>query len=99
MTRSSLLGAAILLLAATAAGAGPGPCDARRPGSCLVPGVDLSTVPDISQQIIADESGKPTAKTPALQPADPTTPYTGPTLGITRLPRPAPTVGYHWSLD
>lgn len=60
--------------------------------------VDLSTVPQISAQIVAG--------TPAAPPAKPegygeTPPYEGPTLGLTKPEpgvMPAPTLGYKWSL-
>jgi hypothetical protein len=97
MRLSLPLGVAILVLAASTAMADP--CDPRQPGRCIVPKVDLSAVPEISQQIVAEEPKKPQGKAPALRAPDPAAPYTGPTFGVTRAPRPTPTVGYHWSLD
>jgi hypothetical protein len=65
--------------------------------------VDFGAVPQISAHIVAAEvAGQPVpAKTPAYTPPVPT-PYQGPTIGLTKPEpgvRPAPTVGYHWSLD
>jgi len=61
--------------------------------------VNLNGLPQISDQIVATEPHRVPAKTapPSLD-----TPYTGPTLGLTKPDpgvRPTPTVGYHWSID
>jgi len=63
--------------------------------------VDLETVPQISQQIVAGERlATPPKTAPAAEPAPG---YTGPTLGPTvgagHAVRRAPTVGYRWSID
>lgn len=59
--------------------------------------VDLDLVPQISQQIVADEHiAAPPKTAPA---AAPSAPYTGPTVGAAANLRRAPTVGYRWSLD
>ena len=67
------------------------------PGDC----VDLNGVPQISEQIIAAEPRGMPVKKPAYTPPE-STRYEGPTLGLSKLEpgvKPAPTVGYHWSLD
>jgi hypothetical protein len=67
-----------------------------RPGqsnNCL----DLNFVPRISQEIVAGEHlAAPPKTAPA---AAPTPAYTGPTVGVSRTVRQAPTVGYRWSID
>lgn len=62
--------------------------------------VDLTAVPQISAQVVGTGAG-PAPKTPAYVPPA-ATPYEGPTLGLTKTDpgvRPAPTIGYHWSLE
>jgi hypothetical protein len=59
--------------------------------------VNLDLVPQISQQIVAQEPGTPGAK--AGPRADADTPYSGPTVGVAPNVRRAPTVGYRWSLQ
>lgn len=61
--------------------------------------VNLNGLPQISEQIVANERQRAPAKSapPSLD-----KPYTGPTLGLTKPDpgvRPTPTVGYHWTLD
>ncbi len=62
--------------------------------------IDLNGLPQISANIVAIEP-LPTRKAAApINPDD--KPYNGPTLSLTKPNpgvRPAPTVGYHWSLD
>jgi hypothetical protein len=59
--------------------------------------VDLDLVPQISQQIVAGERvAAPATAAPA---AEPTPAYTGPALGLSRMNRRAPTVGYRWAID
>ncbi len=59
--------------------------------------VDLETVPQISQQIVAGERiATPPKTAPA---AEPQTPYTGPTVGLSRTVRQTPMLGYRWSID
>ena len=66
-------------------------------GNC----VDLDTVPQISAHIVAAEPVAQPAKTPAYSlPA--AGQYEGPTLGLSKpqpSARPAPTIGYRWSLE
>jgi hypothetical protein len=63
--------------------------------------VDLETVPQISQEIVAGERVAAPPKTAPAAAATP--PYTGPTVGPTVGAGPAirraPTVGYRWSID
>ena len=66
---------------------------AGQPGDCL----DLNLAPQITQQLVADEH---IAKVPKTAPvAAPPAAYTGPTVGVSRTVRQAPTVGYRWSID
>lgn len=59
--------------------------------------VNLDLVPQISQQIVADEHlAAPPKATPA---AEPQPAYTGLTVGAAPNLRRAPTVGYRWSID
>ena len=62
--------------------------------------VNLGAVPQISEHIVATEPA-PVAKAPSYSDSTPAK-YEGPTLGLTKPEpgvRPAPTVGYHWSLE
>jgi hypothetical protein len=61
--------------------------------------VDLGVVPQISANIAA---GGPQAPIARASTSDATAKYEGPTIGLTKPEpgvRPAPTVGYKWSLD
>jgi len=59
--------------------------------------VDLGSVPQISQQIGA---GERIAKPPKTAPdTEAQAPYTGPALGVSKMLRRAPTVGYRWAID
>jgi hypothetical protein len=59
--------------------------------------LDLNLVPQITQQIVA---GEHLAVPPKTVPAAESKPaYTGPTVGLSRTVRQAPTVGYRWSID
>ncbi len=63
--------------------------------------VDLNAVPQISEHIVDAEQTAPVQKKPGYTPP-PTTKYEGPILGLTKPEpgvKPAPTVGYHWSLE
>jgi hypothetical protein len=89
---------AVALLTVVPSAAGAGRCRATRSHHCFaVPAVlDLASVPDISQRIVAREpialpSGPPRVSAPPDG-------YTGPTVGVSKLGR-APTIGYHWSLN
>jgi hypothetical protein len=62
--------------------------------------VNLSTVPQISAQVVAAEPA-PQAKAPSYTAPTPAN-YEGPTLGMSKPDpgvRPVPTVGYKWSLE
>ncbi len=62
--------------------------------------IDLSTVPQISDHVVAAVPAGPIAKKQYSPPA--ATRYEGPTVGLSKLEpgvKPAPTVGYHWSLE
>jgi hypothetical protein len=59
--------------------------------------VNFDLVPQISQQIVAQERVTPANK--LLPRAEPDTPYTGPTVGVAPGVRRAPTVGYRWALQ
>lgn len=62
--------------------------------------IDLTGVPQISDHVVAAEPAAPAAKTPYSPP--PAARYEGPTVGLSKLEpgvKPAPTVGYHWSLQ
>jgi hypothetical protein len=61
--------------------------------------VDFGMVPQVSQQIVASEHiATPAKPSPDREPAN--QPYTGPTVGTAAAGvRPAPTIGYKWSLD
>jgi hypothetical protein len=68
-------------------------CVPGRLGGC----VNLDLVPQVSQQIVADEHIAPAPK--AVPPAATSGSYTGPTVGTAPNVRRAPTVGYRWALD
>lgn len=86
------LAAAALLCGATANAA----CPPGQPNGCTK--VDLSVLPQITDQIVAREAIVPAVK--KTSPADPETqPYTGPTVGVSDHARRAPMVGYRWSTD
>jgi hypothetical protein len=59
--------------------------------------LDLDLVPQISQQIGASEHIATRPKTAPA--ADQKPAYTGPTVGVSRTVRQAPTVGYRWAID
>jgi hypothetical protein len=59
--------------------------------------VDLGSVPQISQKIVDGEQIAAPPKTTAPGDAQPA--YTGPAVGMSKMIRRAPTVGYHWALD
>lgn len=89
-TRLSAATIAAVLVVGTGALAACPPGQTR---SC----VNLDLVPQISQQIVAQEPAAPATKTGPRADAD--TPYTGPTVGLAPNVRRAPTVGYRWSLQ
>jgi hypothetical protein len=85
--------AAILAASILAGGTASAACPPGQSRKCL----DLDQVPQISQQIVAGEHIAVPPKTAPT--AEPTPAYTGPTLGVSRTVRQAPTVGYHWAID
>ena len=91
---------AIAITAVTSAAAvGGGPCSRENSRNCLnfPAGLNFSTVPTISEQIVTEEHPSPKQQKLTIDPPVPA-PYTGPTFG-TSLGRRAPTVGYQWSLE
>jgi len=85
-----LLAAAALLCGAGAQAA----CPPKQTRDCVI---NLDAVPQISQQIVTTSRVAPATK--AAPGAEPQTPYSGPTVGLTPTPRKFPTLGYHWSFD
>lgn len=86
---SAAIAAASILVGGSAWGACP-------PGSsknC----VNLDSLPQISQEIVASERISTKPKTAPV--TEPDKPYTGPTVGVSSMARRAPTVGYRWSID
>ena len=59
--------------------------------------VNLNSVPDIASKIIAEEPISAQQGKSATEPTVPA-PYTGPIVGVTSG-KPAPKVGYSWSLE
>ena len=98
-------GVSVAIVAASLLGSGtafstcpPGQSRAAQPRAghshdCL----DLDLVPQISQQIGANERIATQPKT--APPADQKPAYTGPTIAVSRTVRQAPTVGYRWAID
>jgi hypothetical protein len=85
---AAILAASMLGCVAASASCPPG--QSRK---CL----DLDQVPQISEQIVSDEHlAVPPKTAPA---AAPNAAYTGPTIGLSRTVRQAPTVGYRWSIN
>jgi hypothetical protein len=85
---------AVALVASFVASAGAfAACPPGQTRNC----VNFDLVPEISKQIVAQESAPTGSKfSPRTEPAKP---YTGPTVGIAPGVRRAPTVGYRWSLE
>ncbi len=91
---------AIAVTAVTAATAAHGgSCVPKRSYHCVDsgPGIDLNSVPDITNQIVSQEPIAQKRKNAAIEPTA-STPYTGPTVGATSGKR-RPTVGYSWALQ
>ena len=59
--------------------------------------VNLNSVPDIASKIVNEEPISAKQGKSATEPTAPA-PYTGPIVGVTSG-KPAPTVGYSWSLE
>jgi len=83
------LAAAVVLFGAPAFAA----CPPGQKTGC----VNLDGVPQISQQIVAQERVGPARKEAPVVDTD--KPYVGPTVGLSKMVRRAPTVGYKWSLE
>jgi hypothetical protein len=78
------------------------PVSAACPPGAKPPCVNFDSLPQISQDIVAREQPALGAKKAAAAPSFPyleKAPYTGPTVGFTKTVKPAPTVGYKWSID
>jgi hypothetical protein len=73
-------------------------CPPGQMSGCATPGLNLTGLPQISQQA-AEQEVAPAAAAKSPVPANAATPYTGPTLGVSDRVRRAPTVGYRWSLE
>ena len=85
--------AAIVAAALLSSGTGWSACPPGQSRNCL----DLDVVPQISRQIVADQHLATPPKTAPATEAKPA--YTGPTVGVSRTVRQAPTVGYRWAID
>lgn len=84
---------AIIAASVFGIGAASAACPPGQSKNC----VDLDSLPQITQQIVAKDSvvGSPKA---VPFPSDSTT-YSGPTVGVSSMARRAPTVGYRWSIN
>ena len=95
--------ATTLVLAITvtniAATADAGSCGPKNSQLCANNGqnLDLSSVPDITNKVIAEQPAVQTPYKPVTEPAA-ASPYTGPIVGVTSG-KPTPTIGYSWSLE
>ena len=89
----AMIVAASLLMGGTAWSACPPGQSRSQSPNC----VDLGSVPQISEQIVAGERIAAPLKTAPVAETRPT--YTGPALGLSKTVRPTPTVGYHWAID
>jgi hypothetical protein len=85
--RVAIFAAAAALLGSASADAA---CTPNQTRDCVI---NLSAVPQISQQVVASD------RAPAAKAATTEAPYTGPTVGLTPTPRKFPTLGYRWSFD
>lgn len=59
--------------------------------------INLDLAPQISQRNGADERTAPPAR--RTTEAVPSTPYSGPIVGLSPTVRPTPTLGYRWALE
>jgi hypothetical protein len=91
MTVRFALGMIAVLLWGTAASA---VCIPTKQHSCAV---DLSTIPNIAQEVVGAEK-LPTPPEKAA-PTLPASGYDGPTIGLSNAARRAPEISYHWSID
>ena len=89
-----------MAVAATLPGVGAkGACAVGSSRRCVDTGspVNLDSVPDIASKIVNEEPVGAKQGKSATEPTAPA-PYTGPIVGVTSE-KPAPTVGYSWSLQ
>jgi hypothetical protein len=94
--------AAILAIAVAATmlgAAANAACTAKSSYRCVDTGspVNLNSVPDIASKIVSEEPISAKQDKSATKPIGPV-PYTGPIVGVTSG-KPAPKVGYSWSLE
>jgi len=89
--RARLLGAIVAGAAATG-GIGQAACPPGQLRNC----VNLDLVPQISQQIVAQD---PLTLAPKAAPSGQSQPYTGVTVGAAPNLRRAPTLGYRWAIN
>ncbi len=92
MMRGSVSGA-IVAASILAVGTAWSACPPGQSRNC----VNLDGVPQISQRIVAGEHIAVPPKTAPV--TDQTAPYTGPAVGVSKMLRRAPTVGYRWAID
>ena len=89
-----------MAVAATLPGVGAkGACAVGSSHRCVDTGspVNLNSVPDIASKIVNEEPISAKQGKSATEPTTPV-PYTGPIVGVTSG-KPAPKVGYSWSLE
>jgi len=72
-------------------------CSPKQTHACGPQSINLSGVPQISEQIAGQGQLTPAPKLPV--PDETTAPYNGPTVGLSDRVRRAPTVGYRWALQ
>jgi hypothetical protein len=89
---------AIAVAAAMPGAAAKGACAVKSSQRCVDTGspVNLNSASDIASKIVNEEPISAKPDKPAFEPTTPA-PYTGPIVGVTSG-KPAPTVGYSWSL-
>jgi hypothetical protein len=88
--------AIVIALAAPALAAS---CRHQAVGNCFkMPGtLDFSSVPDISNRIVGNETDTRTPRHPRIEQQPASEPYTGPMIGVANHVG-APEVGYYWSI-
>jgi hypothetical protein len=96
---SALATALCTVWMAIAAPSDAGSCRHPRTHDCLKQPVtlDFSSVPEISNDIVGQQSPARPRQNPAIEPQPAANPYTGPMIG--RSPLGVPTVGYYWSIN